>query len=118
MFLIVAVLLASPIALQSARMFDAKKGVNVTPGLVVVDGDKIVQVGGTAPAGAQVIDLGDSTLLPGLMDAHTHLTFEAGKSWYRDSMDGLLRFNTEQAQFAAEESNNIRCFEWARKALA
>ena len=102
MFLILAVLLASPIALQSARMFDARKGVNVQPGLVVVDGERIIQVGGAVPPGVQVIDLGDSTLLPGLMDAHTHLTFEAGKSWYRDSMDGLLRFNTEQAQYAAE----------------
>jgi imidazolonepropionase-like amidohydrolase len=102
MFLLVAVLLSSPIALQSARMFDARRGVNVQPGLVVIDGDRIVQVGGTTPAGAQVIDLGDSTLLPGLMDAHTHLTFEAGKSWYRDTMDTILRFPAEQAQYAGE----------------
>src|SRR5471032_36272 len=102
MFLLVAVLLSSPIALQSARMFDARRGVNVQPGLVVIDGDRIVQVGGTVPAGARVIDLGDSTLLPGLLDAHTHLTFEAGKSWYRDTMDSLLRFSAEQAQYAGE----------------
>jgi imidazolonepropionase-like amidohydrolase len=102
MYLLVALLLSSPIAVKAARMFDARHGQNVSPGLVVVDGEKIVQVGGEAPAGAQIIDLGDSTLLPGLMDAHTHLSFEAGKSWYRDTMDSLLRFSTEQAQFAGE----------------
>jgi imidazolonepropionase-like amidohydrolase len=68
----------------------------------VVEGERIVQVGGTVPAGARIIDLGDATLLPGLMDAHTHLSFEAGKSWYRDTMDQILRFNTEQAQYAAD----------------
>jgi imidazolonepropionase-like amidohydrolase len=105
MFLLAALissLLASPIVLESARMFDARRGTNVKPGLVVVDGDRIVQVGGRPPANARVIDLGDSTLLPGLMDAHTHLTFESGKSWYRDAMDALLRFPAEQAQYAAE----------------
>jgi imidazolonepropionase-like amidohydrolase len=102
MFLLAALLFSAPIALHSARMFDARRGANVQPGLVVVDGERIVQVGGAAPAGARVIDLGDATLLPGLIDAHTHLTFEAGKSWYRDTMDALLRFPAEQAQYAAE----------------
>jgi len=37
-----------------------------------VHGDRIVSVGGTAPAGAQVIDLGEATLLPGFIDSHTH----------------------------------------------
>ncbi len=95
-------LVASPIALKAARLFDARRGAVVQPGLIVVDGERIAQVGGEAPAGAQVVDLGDSTLLPGLMDAHTHLTFEAGPSWYRDTMDLLLRFPAEQAQYAAE----------------
>ncbi|MGE5049293.1 MAG: amidohydrolase family protein [Deltaproteobacteria bacterium] len=102
MFLIVALLFANPLAVKAARMFDARKGAVVQPALVVVDGDRIAQVGGQAPPGAQVIDLGDATLLPGLMDAHTHLTFESGPSWYRDSMDLLLRWPAEQAQYAAE----------------
>ena len=46
----------------------------VSPGVVVVSNNKITAIGGTAPAGAEVIDLGDATLLPGLMDAHTHLS--------------------------------------------
>src|SRR5258708_1919520 len=98
--LLLALLLA-PIALKAAHQFDARKGVLVSPGLVVVDGEKIAQVGGDVPLGAEVIDLGDATLLPGLMDAHTHLTGETGSSWYRDEMDGLLRYPAEQAQYGA-----------------
>src|SRR4051812_42880995 len=103
MILILALLLAAnPVALKAARMFDARTGVVVQPGLVVVDGQRISRVGGAVPAGAEVIDLGDVTLLPGLIDAHTHLTFESGPSWYRDTMDTLLRWPAEQAQYAAE----------------
>src|SRR4051812_16974388 len=102
MFLLVAVLAASPVALKAARIFDANNGSIARPGLVVVDGERIVQVGGTAPQGAQIVDLGDATLLPGLIDAHTHLTSESGPSWYRDTMDLLLRSAPEQAQYAAE----------------
>jgi len=102
MFLLAALLLANPVAVKAARLFDARKGAIVQPALVVVDGERITQVGGEPPAGAQLIDLGDATLLPGLMDAHTHLTFESGPSWYRDSMDLLLRWPAEQAQYGAE----------------
>lgn len=102
MFLLAALLAVTPIALKAARLFDARKGTLVQPGLVVVEGDRILQVGGAAPAGAQVIDLGDATLLPGLIDAHTHLSFESSPSWYRDTMDLLLRSAPEQAQYAAE----------------
>src|SRR6267142_4855522 len=102
MFLLVALVAASPVALKAARMFDARTGAIVQPALVVVEGKRISRIGGAPPAGAQVIDLGDVTLLPGLIDAHTHLTFEAGPSWYRDTMDNLLRWPAEQAQYAAE----------------
>ena len=44
----------------------------IAPAVVVVRGNKIESLGSAAPAGAQVIDLGDVTLLPGLIDAHTH----------------------------------------------
>jgi imidazolonepropionase-like amidohydrolase len=102
MVLLALFLLAQPTAIRAARLFDARKGAIVQPGLVVVDGERIVQVGGAAPAGAKTIDVGDATLLPGLIDAHTHLSFESGASWYRDSMDLILRWPTEQAQYAAE----------------
>ena len=93
---------AEPVALKAARLFDSRAGKLISPGLVVTDGERIVQVGGAPPAGAQIIDLGDATLLPGLLDAHTHVTFESSGSWYRDTMDTTLRFPAEQAQYAAE----------------
>jgi imidazolonepropionase-like amidohydrolase len=57
-------------------VFDSATGKVNAPGLVVVANGKIQAVGGSAPAGAEVIDLGDATLLPGFIDAHTHLTSE------------------------------------------
>src|SRR6267154_3864006 len=59
--------------LKAARMFDGKSNALSTPGLVVVTGGKIAGVGAQAaiPAGAETIDLGDATLLPGFIDAHT-----------------------------------------------
>jgi imidazolonepropionase-like amidohydrolase len=68
----------------------------------VVRGDHIVSVGtAAAPAGARVIDLGDATLLPGFIDAHTHLTLELQKDYYRFIYNGLMRFPAEQALYGA-----------------
>src|SRR6202140_2280616 len=66
------------IALKAERMFDGKSKTLVQHGVVIVQGDKIVDVGSnlTIPNGAHVIDLGDATLSPGFMDAHTHLTLD------------------------------------------
>ena len=72
---------ASPkamIVLKAAHMLDVRAGRVVTPGLVVVLDDRIVRVGGEIPAGAQVIDLGPLTLMPGLIDAHVHLFLHPG----------------------------------------
>lgn len=66
---------AQPIVLHAARLFDVVPGRIVSPGEVLVEGGRI-QAAGTSvphPAGAKVIDLGDVTLMPGLIDAHVHL---------------------------------------------
>ena len=66
------------IVLKAARMFDGKSNTLVKSAVVVVQGDKIVDLGSNlaAPSGAKVIDLGDVTLSPGFMDAHTHITLD------------------------------------------
>src|SRR6266446_10358084 len=66
------------IALKAARIFDGKSKALAQNGVVIVQGDKIVDVGSniTIPSDAKVIDLGDMTLSPGFMDAHTHLTLD------------------------------------------
>lgn len=64
------------VALKSARMFDGKSNALVQNAVVIVQGNKIADAGSNVPipSNAHVIDLGDSTLCPGFMDAHTHLT--------------------------------------------
>src|SRR5438105_2201799 len=61
--------------LRAARMLDVKTGTVVQNATVVVTGTRITAAGAdvAVPAGARIIDLGDVTLLPGLIDAHTHL---------------------------------------------
>src|ERR1700757_3093169 len=64
------------IVLKAARLFDGKSNALVQNAVVIVQGDKIVDAGSNLPipSDAHVIDLGDATLSPGFMDAHTHLT--------------------------------------------
>jgi imidazolonepropionase-like amidohydrolase len=69
-----------PIVLHAARMLDIKAGRIVSPAEILVQGDRIVEVGPTVkhPDGAEVIDVGDRTLMPGLIDAHIHLFLHPG----------------------------------------
>jgi imidazolonepropionase-like amidohydrolase len=65
------------VAVRAGRLFDSKTGQMLTRQVVLVSGERITEVGPEArvkiPAGAQVIDLRQSTVLPGLIDAHTHM---------------------------------------------
>jgi len=96
---------ASPptIVLKAAHLFDSVSGRMLEHGVVAVAGTKIQSVGSdlAIPAGAQVIDLGDATLLPGFIDAHVHLSQEFGSNWYRDRFNALMRFPAEQALYGA-----------------
>src|SRR5688572_525440 len=62
-----------PIVLRAARMLDVEAGRIVNNVTVTVQNGRITAVNGAVPAGAETIDLGDVTLSPGLIDAHTHL---------------------------------------------
>jgi imidazolonepropionase-like amidohydrolase len=92
-----------PIAIKADRLFDAVSGKLVEHGVVLVSGNKIQAVGSDVqiPGNAQVIDLGDATLLPGFIDAHVHLTNESSANYYGDWYDGIMRFPAEQAMYAA-----------------
>src|SRR3984893_17298558 len=85
--------------LKAARMFDGKSNTVSTPGLVVVTDGKISGVGAKAPipAGAETLDLGDATLLPGFIDAHTHLTSMYSDDWKQNLIDRLQKTIAEQA---------------------
>jgi imidazolonepropionase-like amidohydrolase len=70
----------SSTVLHAARLLDIESGKIVMPGEILVRGERIVEAGAavTHPAGAEIIDLGDRTLLPGLIDAHVHLFLHPG----------------------------------------
>src|SRR4051812_4715119 len=95
-------------AIKAARLFDGKTNTVTQPGLVVISGDRIQSVGGTVPAQATVIDLGDATLLPGFIDAHTHLTMAFNPDYNGARLTEMSRTVPEQA---------IRATENARKTL-
>jgi imidazolonepropionase-like amidohydrolase len=67
------------IAIRAGRLIDCKSDVPIANALILVEGDKIVSVtpGGSAPAGVEVIDLSKATVLPGFVDAHTHVLLQA-----------------------------------------
>jgi imidazolonepropionase-like amidohydrolase len=66
--------------LHALRLLDVGAGRIVSPGEVRIEGERIVAAGSSVehPAGAEVIDLGDVTLMPGLIDAHVHLFLHPG----------------------------------------
>src|SRR4029077_15706749 len=71
---------AHPVVLHAARLLDVESGRVLRPGEVLVQGERIAEVGSKVvhPPAAETIDLGDSTLLPGLIDAHIHLFLHPG----------------------------------------
>src|SRR3989440_13088453 len=78
------------VVLKAARLFDGKSKTLVQNGVVIVQGNKIVDAGSNLPAppDAQVIDLGDATLSPGFMDGHTHLAHDY-TDYKRERMEQL-----------------------------
>jgi len=68
------------VVLHAARLVDVESGKILAPGEVLVQGERIVEVGAAVkhPPGAEAIDLGNRTLLPGLIDSHVHLFLHPG----------------------------------------
>jgi imidazolonepropionase-like amidohydrolase len=92
---------AQVMALKAARLFDGKADNLQEPGLIVVENGKIVSIGGSVPSSATVVDLGDATLLPGFMDAHTHLTDNFNPSFDAEQLARMQRTVAEQALMAS-----------------
>ncbi len=92
---------AERFAVRAAHFVDTKLGAVRGPVWVVVSGDTVESVLAAAPADLAVTDLGDATLLPGLIDAHTHLSNRVG-------IDRMARLKSPAARSAITGVNNVR----------
>ena len=101
---------AQTVAVRAQRMLDVESGKYVTNAVVLIDSERITAAGSdlAIPANAKVIDLGDATLLPGLIDCHTHLMSRAPEG----------NVNNNYILTLAKESEAYRALEGAADAKA
>jgi imidazolonepropionase-like amidohydrolase len=94
-------------ALHCGHLIDTANGKTLGETIIVVEGGKVksVESGSQSPAGAKIIDLTTQTCMPGLIDAHTHLTGETSRTGYVD------RFHWNIADYA------VRSTVYARRTL-
>jgi imidazolonepropionase-like amidohydrolase len=92
------------IVLHAARLLDVESGKIISPAEIRVEGERIAQVGEHVdhPAGAEIIDLGDRTLLPGLIDVHVHLFLHPGAEDLQTIEESVPQ-RTIQAALAARD---------------
>jgi len=95
---------AQTIAIRAGRLFDSKSGQMLTRQVVLIQGEKITAVGPEnqtkIPTGAKVIDLSQATVLPGLIDAHTHM-FNTPKAGMTREASTLIAIHNFQADLYA-----------------
>lgn len=88
------------LAIKAARLIDGTGAAPIDNAVVVVVGDKIERVGAAAqvqiPAGARVIDLGQSTLMPGIIDGHAHLSVRPETSGIIGQLEGMTQPDAKQ----------------------
>jgi imidazolonepropionase-like amidohydrolase len=90
------------VAIKAGRVLDVRSGQMLSNAFILIEGERITAVGAnvTVPMGAEVIDLKTMTILPGLIDCHTHLTFEPGMF----GVVGLTRSIPRQALTGAKNA--------------
>ena len=104
------------VVVRAARMIDGKSAKVIAPAMVVIRGNQIDAIGGTAPANAKVIDLGDMTLLPGLIDAHVHALLQGDitaedydKQLFKESLAYRALRASSAVKIALEQRLHDRC---------
>src|SRR5436305_4719163 len=97
------------IAIRAARMLNVSRGQLINDAVILVEGDHVTAVGSRLqiPQGAKIIDLGDVTILPGLIDAHTHITYHFDETGHfglsgDPSTDVTLKYAAENARRTLE----------------
>ncbi len=100
---------SAPLALKAARLFDAEAGVMRTDRIVVISGERITAIqsaNAPLPSNTKLLDLGDATLLPGLIDAHSHVLLHPYNeaSWNDQVLKESLALRTVRAVVHAERT--------------
>ena len=93
------------LALRARRMLDVRSGEMLENVTVLIEGERIEAVNpGVFPAEARIVDLGDVTLLPGLMDMHTHLNYDLETNWVHRPVEETAELNALRGVPAARDT--------------